>query len=236
MDESIFKEYLNLPQRKAPQFGRYLYITMRKLTFDASPPPMLLFGMDPYSKYTSFSLPLKKIEGSSLIPLIIKTFLSYYINMKETKEKFRPSFIYLDDFLLYQEIDKILKNSNTIIKMVDENKDLIDDQMVTNQKFPTPLIQIITHLSWDFSNEICKRINQKPKNENMPPKSKLVKDKYVIEDKENYPKKLLFCCNNECILLKDDLKKCSGCHKAHYCSAECQKVDWRNHKLICVKK
>jgi hypothetical protein len=28
-------------------------------------------------------------------------------------------------------------------------------------------------------------------------------------------------------------KACSGCHEMPYCSAECQKSDWRIHKLVC---
>jgi hypothetical protein len=29
--------------------------------------------------------------------------------------------------------------------------------------------------------------------------------------------------------------KCSGCSKVHYCSAECQKQDWKAHKPNCHK-
>lgn len=29
------------------------------------------------------------------------------------------------------------------------------------------------------------------------------------------------------------IKPCSGCRKAFYCSAECQKNDWSEHKLTC---
>lgn len=35
------------------------------------------------------------------------------------------------------------------------------------------------------------------------------------------------------ILGKPD--KCSGCNKVHYCSAECQKEDWKAHKPNCHK-
>lgn len=30
-----------------------------------------------------------------------------------------------------------------------------------------------------------------------------------------------------------ELKRCSGCHKAIYCSPKCQKVNWKEHKEIC---
>ncbi|KAI0315469.1 hypothetical protein OF83DRAFT_1284852 [Amylostereum chailletii] len=31
------------------------------------------------------------------------------------------------------------------------------------------------------------------------------------------------------------LKKCSACGLAHYCTKECQKGDWRRHKVICKR-
>jgi hypothetical protein len=33
---------------------------------------------------------------------------------------------------------------------------------------------------------------------------------------------------------KPGVSKCSGCLKVQYCSRECQKGDWRNHKQTCV--
>ncbi|KAJ7054548.1 hypothetical protein C8F01DRAFT_1161975 [Mycena amicta] len=32
-----------------------------------------------------------------------------------------------------------------------------------------------------------------------------------------------------------ELHRCSGCHTFYYCSRECQKRDWKNHKTICTK-
>jgi hypothetical protein len=29
------------------------------------------------------------------------------------------------------------------------------------------------------------------------------------------------------------LKRCGRCKLAHYCSRECQKADWKNHKTLC---
>lgn len=31
-------------------------------------------------------------------------------------------------------------------------------------------------------------------------------------------------------------KKCAGCKISYYCSRECQKEDWKIHKLICKKE
>jgi hypothetical protein len=45
------------------------------------------------------------------------------------------------------------------------------------------------------------------------------------------------CCNSLCGARDKVLLTCVQCHKAVYCSKECQKVDWRRaHKLLCKKK
>src|SRR5277367_5405218 len=40
------------------------------------------------------------------------------------------------------------------------------------------------------------------------------------------------CSNEGCD--KPGISKCSGCLNVLYCSRECQKADWRNHKQTCV--
>lgn len=32
----------------------------------------------------------------------------------------------------------------------------------------------------------------------------------------------------------DEFKRCSRCKQTHYCSADCQKKDWKTHKVLCV--
>jgi hypothetical protein len=46
------------------------------------------------------------------------------------------------------------------------------------------------------------------------------------------------CCRLDLIVDEDSklsMKACSRCHNVHYCSKECQRLDWSNHKLICTE-
>ena len=45
------------------------------------------------------------------------------------------------------------------------------------------------------------------------------------------------CCSN-CGATSGDgvkLKKCGGCRRVRYCSAECQAAQWEQHKLVCAR-
>lgn len=44
------------------------------------------------------------------------------------------------------------------------------------------------------------------------------------------------CCNTSKKNSQDPLMKCSRCKIAQYCSAECQKNDWKKHKSECLPK
>ncbi|GFH61959.1 hypothetical protein CTEN210_18435 [Chaetoceros tenuissimus] len=43
-------------------------------------------------------------------------------------------------------------------------------------------------------------------------------------------------CNNSLCKETDNLRQCTGCHNAYYCSLACQQSDWVCHKLACGKK
>ncbi|KAJ7290537.1 hypothetical protein C8J57DRAFT_1276084 [Mycena rebaudengoi] len=40
-------------------------------------------------------------------------------------------------------------------------------------------------------------------------------------------------CEN-CLVRRTDLRRCAGCGHVRYCSKECQKVHWKEHKPHCV--
>ncbi|KAF8516475.1 hypothetical protein JB92DRAFT_3114109 [Gautieria morchelliformis] len=41
------------------------------------------------------------------------------------------------------------------------------------------------------------------------------------------------CQSPSCHRMGADMRTCSGCRQAHYCSAQCQKNDWKSHKILC---
>ncbi|KAG0232834.1 hypothetical protein BGW42_007843 [Actinomortierella wolfii] len=41
------------------------------------------------------------------------------------------------------------------------------------------------------------------------------------------------CALPGCRLMKEDLKQCSKCKSAWYCSKQCQVEDWKSHKTTC---
>ena len=42
-----------------------------------------------------------------------------------------------------------------------------------------------------------------------------------------------FCSG--CLKTAAEMPRCSGCGKVSYCSEECQKKDWKKHKVDCKK-
>jgi hypothetical protein len=57
----------------------------------------------------------------------------------------------------------------------------------------------------------------------------VVRDKGKRDDEESYCTGCAFCGKIDCI----SIMKCSRCKSASYCSRECQKGDWKNHKAVC---
>ncbi|RKP21263.1 hypothetical protein ROZALSC1DRAFT_20666 [Rozella allomycis CSF55] len=76
--------------------------------------------------------------------------------------------------------------------------------------------------------------------------SQLEDSQFLHFPKDNQPGKPLrkgpstkictFCLKHESEVKKrgTKLKLCSRCRNVHYCSVECQKEDWNNHKRLCV--
>ena len=42
------------------------------------------------------------------------------------------------------------------------------------------------------------------------------------------------CGNTYCRVVSKDLKVCTRCRNISYCSQDCQRKDWKNHKAICT--
>ena len=48
--------------------------------------------------------------------------------------------------------------------------------------------------------------------------------------------RVCFNCSKSQAELPDPLKRCAKCQSEHYCSRECQKADWKVHKMVCGKE
>jgi hypothetical protein len=52
---------------------------------------------------------------------------------------------------------------------------------------------------------------------------------------ENDNELKIIICNGCLNAIQANRKKCSACDVVYYCSVECQKNDWANHKKICTR-
>ncbi|KAJ7251952.1 hypothetical protein C8J57DRAFT_668420 [Mycena rebaudengoi] len=43
------------------------------------------------------------------------------------------------------------------------------------------------------------------------------------------------CHNCKVTMDRRDLKTCQKCRRVNYCSVQCQKIEWPEHKLLCAK-
>jgi hypothetical protein len=58
---------------------------------------------------------------------------------------------------------------------------------------------------------------------------------YMTMELKVEKEQLVKACN-KCAQAKEHLLRCGKCFTAHYCSAECQRADWSNHKLSCSRQ
>ncbi len=52
---------------------------------------------------------------------------------------------------------------------------------------------------------------------------------------EVFLERTYMCMNCEKIMSKSETKRCSACHKVRYCSKQCQRTHWSNHRKTCHK-
>ncbi|KAF9053670.1 hypothetical protein BDZ89DRAFT_1056248 [Hymenopellis radicata] len=63
--------------------------------------------------------------------------------------------------------------------------------------------------------------------------------KWVNNNREAQLATIKFCENEHCEKRESkaaEFKRCSSCHQVSYCSPECQKEDWKRHRLDCKQR
>ena len=61
-------------------------------------------------------------------------------------------------------------------------------------------------------------------------------EKQLAEFEERNGDALIQCNKCRKCALGQKLKRCTACQNAHYCSVDCQRKDWKKHKVYCKQK
>jgi len=149
------------------------------------------------------------------------------MEIKEIKS-IRPS-KFDEDFQKFNEFLDLINNA-----MTDIEKKMLDDMYAAVPKVPhtNPLL-FADNYNVDFTDSKNRKIRSR-KILNKGDLIVSVKPLASSLTQQNYYKRCHYCFKK----CSAPLKECSMCHFAIYCSTECQKEHWTEHRLMCgiIKK
>lgn len=237
--QGLKKKFLKLPVKKYYKNAPYTtdsFFSLRKLTYFDIIPPILAICISTEKKYIICSEPITDVsymfvkksqeffENSAKI--IYQGFLEFVETnsyILENQEPFRPELIMVDNPLFAEYLSNELKGSGTFIEYVNDHSYVTKDG--------TPVLASINAVAFYMNSIRGGVLDSYP-----DPKIIKVKNGYILDEKDKYPNKMVSCCNIQCQLLDVNMKKCSKCKLKYYCSVECQKLDWEEHRKICKEK
>lgn len=226
--------FLNLPVRDLAPTGLCksdVYLSVRDMAFNMKPRPVLANIINPYARYCFDPIPVEIEEGKAgnfsakkVFPTITGAMYKNFVNLTAENKSiaFRPSIIMVDDPVLASYLaEEIPSNSGTEIKLVN-----VKDTTLTNIDGIECNLEEAANSVWGI---LKKEVQKLVTGESLNPVVQRENDKI-------FPIVLRACQNSACGKLDISHKLCRNCMHATYCSAECQKCDWKRHKKLCSKK
>jgi len=217
MENTVYA-FNRLPRPRTTPTGlpNHWYFTIRHVPL--TPPGDLLHLVHPLSRYIHcagpkqiLSLPSPAAQAHVVVPLLLESFLSGLGNGLNGEgldiPVFAPWSWGTNDAKLARAIEEKLR-------VLGVREELCTVQCGNKEH------EAISDESWSgFYAQLTKMMSQHPD----------------MERTGGPGAQVCGGCRKDCSSLSKPLKRCTRCGEARYCSRECQKADWKQHKKVCGK-
>ena len=215
MEPAVVQAFNNLPrpQTTPTNLPNHWYFTIRHV--DLNPPGDLVHLVNPQSHYIHCAgptqilpLPSPTAKANTIVPLLLDSFIQG-INTGPDKEPLpdMPAFAPWSWGTKDPELAKAIEKK---LKEVGVKKELCTVQLGTKEQE-------------DVSDETWTGFMQ------------TLKERVLVDENQERDVTTCATCKKGSSALSGPLKKCSRCEGPRYCSQECQKADWKQHKKVCGK-
>jgi hypothetical protein len=250
MSAELRRRFLALPVAPCVPSGLCpsdVYVSTRQLRLvhgrPGEQPPSLTLGINPYSRYTFFNVPIQQREplnAAALYPRVIDALYEAHVQPPAGRP-YRPAVILCDDAVMVEMLMADLTGSGTIASVVQLSTAVIDDVLNVDAGQPQTSLLAITNGVFMSMEKMLLQCMQGQADDPFAEtgdakvaqpgrRGKFRHDPSVCD---TAPTVLRACGSPACALLSADALKCAGCRRAWYCSKDCQRAAWRVHKRLC---
>lgn len=221
--EATVQAFNNLPRPRTTPTGlpNHWYFTIRHVPLN--PPGDLVHLVHPQSEYIHcagprqiLSLPSPAAQADVVVSLLLESFVSD-MNKGPNGERlntpiFAPWSWGTKDAELARAIEAKLKDIGVRKELCTVQYGSREDENISNE-------------SWSgFFSQLTKMTGQHADTK-----------KESTFDSDSQGAEVCGGCKKDASSLSKPLKHCAKCGEAWYCSRECQKADWKQHKKVCGK-